>query len=431
MELNTRIVLRNDTTAAWSEANDPVLLKGEVGIEFDPSAVTEENVKADYKVKMKIGDGVSKWSELPYFGGEEAKYFEVGSLDEITETNLAVGDVAVVKTLIVGDKYSYAGYTWDGEAWRAMDGNYNAENVYFDEDLVVTSAIGTITKEEIDDNNGSVTLSASGKNVKEVFASLLAEEKEPTIKSPTYSLGASAVLNSTAEIGDTITGFKWDGTWSAGSYEYGSVQSTSTGTGITATYAVSENKENATSTELDGTFTLANAIEIDTVGSKTYGTITGTCTYSDSPYTPVTNIGNEAEAGAITGGSISKTAEVKVTGYRNSFYGVYDTKEGTGTTSDSIRELTKSGKTLSAGSSFAISVTATCQKVVIAYPASLRDMTSVLDKNDSNANIVSGFGTPVTISIAGANGKHAVDYKVYTMEFAGAYGVANTFTVTI
>ena len=46
---------------------------------------------------MKIGDGKSVWSALPYFGGEEAKHFEVNSLDEITETELAKGDVAVVK----------------------------------------------------------------------------------------------------------------------------------------------------------------------------------------------------------------------------------------------------------------------------------------------------------------------------------------------
>ena len=69
-QLNTRIVLRNDTTAAWGASTDPVLLKGEVGIEFDPSVVTAEGIKADYKVKMKIGDGITPWSGLPYFGND-------------------------------------------------------------------------------------------------------------------------------------------------------------------------------------------------------------------------------------------------------------------------------------------------------------------------------------------------------------------------
>lgn len=69
-QLNTRIVLRNDSAAAWNSSTDPILLKGEVGIEFDPSAVTAEGIKADYKVKMKIGDGVTPWSDLPYFGND-------------------------------------------------------------------------------------------------------------------------------------------------------------------------------------------------------------------------------------------------------------------------------------------------------------------------------------------------------------------------
>jgi hypothetical protein len=42
-----------------------------------------------------------------------------------------------------------------------MDGNYNAENVYFDEDLITTSAVGNITL-----TNGSATIAAAGKNLK-------------------------------------------------------------------------------------------------------------------------------------------------------------------------------------------------------------------------------------------------------------------------
>lgn len=54
-ELKTKIVLRNDEAAKWSTTN-PVLLKGEIGIESDT-------------LKIKIGDGVKKWSELSYFMG--------------------------------------------------------------------------------------------------------------------------------------------------------------------------------------------------------------------------------------------------------------------------------------------------------------------------------------------------------------------------
>ena len=56
----TVIILRNDASANWLVNSTAVLMRGEVGLEFLESG----------KVKMKIGDGVATWSELPYFGGE-------------------------------------------------------------------------------------------------------------------------------------------------------------------------------------------------------------------------------------------------------------------------------------------------------------------------------------------------------------------------
>lgn len=50
--LNSKIQIRNDTAAAWKAAN-PVLLKGEIGIEIDTR-------------KLKIGDGISQWAALKY-----------------------------------------------------------------------------------------------------------------------------------------------------------------------------------------------------------------------------------------------------------------------------------------------------------------------------------------------------------------------------
>jgi hypothetical protein len=55
-----------------------------------------------------------------------------------------VGDICIVKTKIenTDDKYSHTAYTWNGSAWEAMDGNYNADNVYLDYDLIITKDIG-------------------------------------------------------------------------------------------------------------------------------------------------------------------------------------------------------------------------------------------------------------------------------------------------
>ena len=61
-QLNTRIVLRNDTAANWSSVN-PVLLKGEIGMENDTR-------------KQKMGDGISRWNALPYMTAE-SQVFQV------------------------------------------------------------------------------------------------------------------------------------------------------------------------------------------------------------------------------------------------------------------------------------------------------------------------------------------------------------------
>ena len=70
-------------------------------------------------------------------------------------------------------------------------------------------------------------------------------------------------------------------------------------------------------------------------------------------------------------------------------------------------------------------------RVVIAYPATLKDMNSVTDKNDSNTNIVSAFGKPNIIAVSSANNFDSIDYKVYTLDFANPYDATNIFTVTI
>lgn len=53
--LNTKIVLRNDTTTNWTTKN-PVLSTGELGIETNTR-------------KIKIGDGTTAWNTLSYMDG--------------------------------------------------------------------------------------------------------------------------------------------------------------------------------------------------------------------------------------------------------------------------------------------------------------------------------------------------------------------------
>ena len=59
-EKKTRILLRSDISSAWQLAN-PTLLKGEVGIEYNPTVTGDERV-----IKFKIGGGATAWNDLGY-----------------------------------------------------------------------------------------------------------------------------------------------------------------------------------------------------------------------------------------------------------------------------------------------------------------------------------------------------------------------------
>jgi hypothetical protein len=58
--INTTFCLKRGTAARWAEVN-PILSAGEPGFVYD------EN-------RLKIGDGVTAWNDLPYIDGESGVF---------------------------------------------------------------------------------------------------------------------------------------------------------------------------------------------------------------------------------------------------------------------------------------------------------------------------------------------------------------------
>ena len=410
--LQAVIQLRNDTEANWLLVADTfVPAEGE-------GCVTNDGPN---KGQVKYGDGTSTWGELEYSGAATpTQYFE-GTItgDESDEDKIAeitasaelnTGDVAVIIRTIHGDKKSYTAYVYNGSTWEAMDGNYDATNVYFKDNLIITANIGVQTI----DSSGSKTLDTAGKNIKQVFDLIMAEEKNPTTTQPSVTVTSSQVK--AYEVGTKVTP-QYTATLNPGSYSYGPA------TGITATgWTVSDS--------LSGSATTATGSMPEvTVADNTNYTITATATYGAGAV-PVTNLGNPYEAGKIAAGSKTGSTSTKITGYRNTFYGTYNTKDGT-VNSAYIRALpSKSNKALANGSTFSVQVPVGAMRIMLAYPATLRDVTSIKDRNGLNAESKSRF-TLSTVSVEGANGATAIQYKVYTMDRAEANQTLNYFDVTI
>ena len=392
--LNTRIVIRNDSTTNWLTNESAVLLKGEVGIEF----------LEDGKVKMKVGDGIKTWTQLPYFGGEEAKTFQVSSLEEITETELAVGDTAIVKTAIYTDaeneannKYSYTGYVYNGTAWTAMDGNYNADNVYFSDDMLVTKEIGYITL-----NNGQGTIPSKGKNLSEVFEAMFVKEQNPTTTQPSVNLTFSEAK--AYEVG-TVVHPTYSATFNAGSYTYGPA------TGVTVTsWEISDTAGNTASTA-SGSF---NDV---TVADNTNYKITAKANHTAGAI-PLTNKKNEYAAGKIAAGNKTKVSGA-ITGYRSFFYGVLDTSSAEAPlTSAIVRGLTNGGA-YNASKTFTLNGSATAKRIVVAVPSNSTraGLKEVILTSAMNTPVTDSYvKTTAAVKVEGVNGATAIDYTVWTYE---------------
>lgn len=411
--LYARVQNGSDTAENWS-TNNPVLLAGEIGIESDTKL-------------YKFGDGVTAWNDLDYAGTDAAQvqglidaaednfYAVTAEGEETDATALAEidapkkGDIAVVKRTIAGDKVSHTAYVYNGSAWEAADGNYNAENVYFGKDLTITANIGVQTV----GSSGSKTLATTGKNVKEVFDMIMAAEQNPKITQPSVSVTCAQMGN--YEVGTKVTP-QWSVALNPGNYSYGPA------TGVTATsYSVSDTDSNSAETS-SGSFP-----ELTVEDGENYS-ISATVGHSAGAV-PKTNLGNDYAAGKIAEGSKSGSKGT-ITGHRKTFYGT-TTDKTSETTSAIIRGLSgKSNAALNNGSTFKVTIPVGALRVLIAYPATLREVTSIKDDNAMSAEIKTGF-TLSTVAVKGANDYTATNYKVYTMDFANANDTANTYTVTI
>lgn len=400
--IKTKLVMRNDLATNWT-TNNPVLLTGELGIENDTGY-------------FKIGDGATTWNDLPYANKFEATpiaaHYEVEAQDDeddlaalarvVGSTTLNKDDIGIVKRAIAGDAMSYTAYVYNGSTWTAMDGNYDASNVYFATDLTATAPVGVV---EIP-ASGSTTIAAAGKSLKDVLASILAKRVAPKATAPTASINFTNATKS-VEVGTVVTP-TYTATFNPGSYTYGPA----TGIEVSA-WSVT-----------DGTTTLTTASgsfpEI-TIGDQSSDPATisliATATHTQGAV-PVDNLGDEAANVQIAAGSVYATTSTKLTCYRNFFYGSLTTSTAEAPlTSDLIRGLTKGGAYAGAKTLTVNAGAQSAKRVVMAYPKSTTraGLKEVLLTSSMNADITDAYMAQ-EVNVEGENGYAAIPYTVYVYE---------------
>lgn len=409
--LNIRIQLRNDTAENWTTQN-PVLLKGEMGVEIDTG-------------KTKIGNGTDDWKTLKYSGVDEDTIKGIidnnrSAFTEVTPnegesdaqalaraiTAPKKGDMAVVVREFVSGKHSYTAYIYD-TAWSAMDGNYSADNVYFDKDLKLTEAFGRYKP----DASGSVNVPSTGKNVYSLIDDAFSQSKNPTTTQPSASVSITA-NSGTFEVG-TKKNLTYSASLNTGAYSYGP---TPTGVSATTYTATCDGK---TLTGATGTFENIVAdgtkkISISIVHSA--GSI------------PKTNKGANYADGQIKAGTKTATSSQTLVGVRYMFWGPI-TDASAELNSANIRALAHN-KASGTGALSTFGAGAGAKKVVVAIPAG-RKITKVLMPSALNADVTALFVKQGTqVQVQGANAYTATAYDVYVYQPA-SIDAGETYTVTI
>lgn len=332
----------------------------------------------------------------------------LGTWKTVTGKDPKTGDIAILTHAIgSSDKVSRTAYVYNADHWEAMDGNYDAANVYLGDNITLAgeySSIGNYKK-------GNVI--TAGTSVQSMIMNMLTKRLQPTKTDPS----ASVTLNSGAnEVGTKITP-TYSASLSAGGYTYGPA------TGITATSwsVVAKNG----STNVSTLTTSSGSFDEITVDENTNYKVTATATYDAGPVA-LDNLGDTSNPEVkIAAGSKSATSGA-ITGYRAWFYGYKNASsllDVANLTSANIRALTSTN-----GSIATKMETNQMQQMFFAAPKG--KIKSVTVANASN-------GAPQTvykvtdIMVEGANGFTAVAYDVFYVANAKAELGSSKFNITV
>ena len=391
------------------------------------------------------------------------KYYDVASLDDIE--NPVEGDVAIVTETKEGidfkTAYHYAKVE-NGYAWKAMAGNYNAANVYYDKNIQVTQTVGNV----VTSNNVPKDLEFKGKNLEQIWQYLYAtEDKNLSITQPKATFSVSGSVD--VEVGNTFSDPVCKITFADGSYEYGSkdADGNSYADGVNEAAGVKFNgaviklsykdgavtnetlatKTDASNSEFKTTYTIpANETNTENIVTETTRTwkFSATASCPASTRYPVTNLGNFIKAdGTVTSNIAEATKNTAaqtntnlgektftVSGYRACFWG-YKTSKAIvpeNITSAQVRALGNGpSKTLSATITQSLNK---MQQIFIAAPKGKYTTVTVTNTD---------LGAPQTVKkvtdimVEGYDGYEAAAYDIFYVDNDNADSKAYNYKITI
>lgn len=311
------------------------------------------------------------------------------------ETGKKKLETAIVEKTYEGgkDEVAYSATAVDS-LLSEVDGNVTLT----DEFRVTGVTVGNLTD--------GTTIEA-GTSVLELLQKMLQKQIPPTYSSPTLSISGGQTVESGTNVKPVINPnyTKKDG-------------------GDVTKYVLKKNGVNILDVDSLQSYTEQVDIQIGD-GTSTY--FEATATYSDGPIKN-DNFNKPYPTGSIKAGSVNSN-RVNYVGQRKRFW-TTDSEETIPSNSDEIRAFKNSAMNPSNGTQFDVIIPAGGRRAVFAYPATLRDVTSVKYVELGNGEVKDTF-TKYIIQVAGANGYNPIDYKVYVYVSAVPAAGQMTYKVTI
>lgn len=424
--LKTIIQVRRDTAANWETNKNIVPAAGEPCLNLDTGVVVYGNGTDTYEALVAAYEANKAVMANHYEGVKQSGESDNDVIERVlAELGVAAkkDDIFVVKTLISTGKYSYTAFVYTGTAWAAMDGNYNAGNVYFDRDLLTTVETGNIKLV-----NGQATIPATGKNIYELWETINVEEDtDISVTNPTVSVSGTlkyVEVGSSASQDVTVT-------YEDGKYEYG--YTTETGEeGAAASSTINDDTTGADVTGYkltDGT----NTINPKTEGGNTFTvnsgvktakasmSVKGSATYDDG-YIPVSNLKKMYPAKAISAGTTAEVSKELYRWYVPMFYGFkYDgavIADPANITAAEVAALTavKDSTAYNQTKPTAVTATGSWRQFFVAIPADYKaNKPTFTDSNGLPSTVEAA--ADVTLTLGTASIKYNVWYVSYPADY--------------
>lgn len=312
-------------------------------------------------------------------------------------------------------------------------GELTSDDITLTENITLAgnyTQVGNWTKAQ----NGTAIKEVEGMTLTEVFRNIFTATLQPTITAQPSVGGFNLTGAGAVEAGTSVSTASYTAaTLNPGSYTYGPE------TGVTAESWTLERVTNTGSTQIgtSAEATLTGGTDNNDGAGFIIGDVGGENVVSSLRYratvqhtagvTAHDNLGGDSSpVVAIAAGNKSKQTSA-YTPYRNYFYGATTDKP----TLDSayIRSLTKSNGAYTAGT-ITLNVPAGANRVCIACIATATGVTQVINETALNADVTATF-TQTTVSVEGAEGYTAQDYKVWTFEPAVPYENVAVLKVTL